>query len=67
MITFNELGLDENILKAVKDMGFEFPSEVQEKTIPILLEKETDMVSLAQTGTGKNSSIWISNATEDQY
>ena len=57
MITFNELGLDENILKAVKDMGFEFPSEVQEKTIPILLEKETDMVSLAQTGTGKTAAF----------
>jgi ATP-dependent RNA helicase DeaD len=38
-------------------MGFETPSEVQEKAIPILLERETDMVSLAQTGTGKTAAF----------
>ncbi len=38
-------------------MGFESPSEVQEKAIPILLEKETDLVSLAQTGTGKTAAF----------
>ncbi len=57
MIKFTDLGLNEAILRAVADMGFETPSEVQEKTIPILLEKETDMVSLAQTGTGKTAAF----------
>ncbi len=57
MITFDSLGLNEALLKAIEDMGFETPSEVQEKTIPLLLEKETDVVSLAQTGTGKTAAF----------
>ena len=57
MATFEQLGLEENLLQAITDMGFETPSEVQEKTIPILLEKETDIVSLAQTGTGKTAAF----------
>ena len=57
MSTFKSLGLNENLLKAITDMGFETPSEVQEKTIPILLQEETDLVSLAQTGTGKTAAF----------
>lgn len=57
MTKFTDLGLNEALLRAVADMGFETPSEVQEKTIPILLSKETDMVSLAQTGTGKTAAF----------
>lgn len=57
MTKFTDLGLSEEILRAVADMGFETPSEVQERTIPILLEKETDIVSLAQTGTGKTAAF----------
>ena len=57
MSKFAELGLEENLLKAIQDMGFETPSEVQEKAIPILLEKDTDIVSLAQTGTGKTAAF----------
>jgi ATP-dependent RNA helicase DeaD len=57
MATFKSLGLNEQLLQAVTDMGFETPSEVQEKTIPILLERETDIVSLAQTGTGKTAAF----------
>lgn len=57
MTAFKDLGLEENLLKAIADMGFEHPSEVQEKAIPILLERETDMVSLAQTGTGKTAAF----------
>lgn len=57
MTAFKALGLEENLLKAIADMGFETPSEVQEKAIPILLERETDMVSLAQTGTGKTAAF----------
>lgn len=57
MSTFKSLGLDENLLQAITDMGFETPSEVQEKAIPILLQEETDIVSLAQTGTGKTAAF----------
>lgn len=57
MTAFKALGLEENLLKAIADMGFETPSEVQQKTIPILLDRETDMVSLAQTGTGKTAAF----------
>lgn len=57
MTAFKALGLEEHLLKAIADMGFTTPSEVQEKAIPILLERETDMVSLAQTGTGKTAAF----------
>ncbi len=57
MSTFQSLGLEEQFLQAITDLGFETPSEVQEKTIPLLLESETDMVSLAQTGTGKTAAF----------
>lgn len=57
MNKFEALGLEDNLLKAIQDMGFETPSDVQEKAIPILLEKDTDMVSLAQTGTGKTAAF----------
>ena len=51
------MGLEDILVQAITDMGFETPSEVQEKTIPILLEQETDLVSLAQTGTGKTAAF----------
>ena len=57
MTAFKDLGLEDYLLKAIADIGFETPSEVQEKAIPILLERETDMVSLAQTGTGKTAAF----------
>ncbi|UZO80752.1 DEAD/DEAH box helicase [Aquimarina sp. ERC-38] len=57
MNKFEQLGLGEAVLQAVKEMGFETPSEVQEKAIPILLEQDTDMVALAQTGTGKTAAF----------
>ncbi|NCT17750.1 MAG: ATP-dependent RNA helicase [Flavobacteriaceae bacterium CG02_land_8_20_14_3_00_34_13] len=57
MTKFTDLGLNEAILRAVADMGFETPSEIQAKAIPILLEADTDMVSLAQTGTGKTAAF----------
>ncbi|WP_121665817.1 DEAD/DEAH box helicase [Mesonia aquimarina] len=57
MNKFEELGLNAEIVNAVRDMGFEAPSEVQEKAIPVLLEQETDLVALAQTGTGKTAAF----------
>jgi len=57
MNTFQDLGLNEDLLQAITDMGFTKPSEVQDKAIPILLEKESDLVALAQTGTGKTAAF----------
>lgn len=57
MNKFEQLGLNEQLLNAIKDMGFETPSEVQEKAIPVLLAQDTDMVALAQTGTGKTAAF----------
>jgi len=57
MSKFESLGLNTSLLSAVNDLGFEQPSEVQEKAIPILLEDETDLVALAQTGTGKTAAF----------
>ncbi len=59
MNKFEQLGLNESLLLAVKDLGFENPSEVQEKAIPLLLEKDTDLVALAQTGTGKTAAFGL--------
>ncbi|WP_172918352.1 DEAD/DEAH box helicase [Capnocytophaga canis] len=57
MNSFKQLGLNESILKAITDMGFEKPSEIQEKAIPTLLSEDVDMVALAQTGTGKTAAF----------
>lgn len=57
MNKFQELGLNELLLKAIQDLGFENPSEVQEKAIPLLLQQDTDIVALAQTGTGKTAAF----------
>ncbi|MEM8999312.1 MAG: DEAD/DEAH box helicase [Bacteroidota bacterium] len=57
MTKFETLGLDATLLNAIADLGFESPSEVQEKAIPILLADETDLVALAQTGTGKTAAF----------
>ncbi|MEE1898346.1 DEAD/DEAH box helicase [Flavobacterium rakeshii] len=57
MNKFEQLGLNESLLRAINDLGFESPSEVQEKAIPLLLEKDTDIVALAQTGTGKTAAF----------
>ena len=53
-MTFEELGLKEEILKAIGDLGFVEPMPIQEKVTPFLLgEDKSDLVALAQTGTGK--------------
>lgn len=57
MNKFEQLGLNESLLLAIKDLGFENPSEVQEKAIPVLLEQNSDLVALAQTGTGKTAAF----------
>jgi ATP-dependent RNA helicase DeaD len=59
MITFKETGLAQEILDAIAEMGFENPTPVQEQTIPALLETKTDLVALAQTGTGKTAAFGL--------
>ncbi|KRF20029.1 cold-shock protein [Nocardioides sp. Soil797] len=54
--TFDELGLDERVLKALKKIGYESPSPIQAATIPPLLDKR-HVVGLAQTGTGKTAAF----------
>ena len=53
MNEFEGLGLNEQIVKAVSDLGFDTPTPIQTKAIPVLLSGTTDFVGLAQTGTGK--------------
>ena len=59
MKKFNELGLSENALKALKKKGFEEPTPIQEATIPVLLEGLVDIVGRAQTGTGKTAAFGL--------
>lgn len=55
---FSDLNLSKEVLQAIDDMGFENPSEVQEATIPLILEG-CDVLAQAQTGTGKTASFGI--------
>ena len=57
MNAFKQLGLEDHLVQAITDIGFETPSEVQEKTIPLLLDQDSDLVALAQTGTGKTAAF----------
>lgn len=58
-MTFEELGLESNLLKAVSELGFVNPTPIQEQTIAQLQSKSTDMVALAQTGTGKTAGFGL--------
>ncbi|WP_372752255.1 DEAD/DEAH box helicase [Labilibaculum sp.] len=59
MNSFENLGLSEAILGAIKELGFENPTPIQEKAIPVLLEGRSDFVGLAQTGTGKTAAYGL--------
>ncbi|MGN7723418.1 DEAD/DEAH box helicase [Chitinophaga sp. 22620] len=59
MTTFESLGLQENLLKAVTDLGFVSPTPIQEQAIPVLLGGDRDFVGLAQTGTGKTAAFGL--------
>lgn len=59
MATFEELGLDEKLLKAVSELGFTQPTPIQEKAIPVLLSGTKDLIGLAQTGTGKTAAFGL--------
>ena len=59
MKTFEELGVSEEIRRAIEEMGFEKPMPVQEEVIPFLLGTRNDVIALAQTGTGKTAAFGI--------
>lgn len=59
MTTFDQLGVAAPLLKAIGELGFEHPMPIQEMVIPHLLEKEGDVVGLAQTGTGKTAAFGL--------
>lgn len=58
-MTFKELAIDNKILKAVAELGFEKPMPVQQEVIPFLLNETRDLVALAHTGTGKTAAFGI--------
>jgi len=58
-MTFQEIGLNSDLLKAVTDLGFETPTPIQQQTIPLLSKELTDLVALAQTGTGKTAAFGL--------
>lgn len=59
MKTFEELGVSEEIRRAIEELGFEHPMPVQEEVIPFLLGNGNDVIALAQTGTGKTAAFGI--------
>ena len=59
MKSFEELGVSEEIRRAISEMGFVQPMPVQEAVIPYLLENRRDVIALAQTGTGKTAAFGL--------
>lgn len=59
MKTFEELGVAPLILQAIEEMGYQSPMPVQEQVIPLLLGEATDLIALAQTGTGKTAAFGL--------
>lgn len=58
-MTFEELGLKSEVLKSLKELGFEAPTPIQQEAIPHLLGENSDFVGLAQTGTGKTAAFGL--------
>ena len=56
---FKLLGISDDVVNAVTDLGFENPTPIQEQSIPVLLEGVNDFVGLAQTGTGKTAAFGL--------
>lgn len=64
-VRFDELQLDERIVRAVTDMGFEAASPIQAQAIPVQLEG-LDIIGQAQTGTGKTAAFGIPLLQKDR-
>ncbi len=59
MKSFESLGLSRGLVESVLQIGFETPTPIQEKAIPVLLSGNRDFVGLAQTGTGKTAAFGL--------
>ncbi len=59
MKNFSDLGVEQSILNAIQELGFENPTPIQEQTIPVFLENGRDILGLAQTGTGKTAAFGL--------
>lgn len=59
MLNFTQLGLSDDILKAITELGFENPTPIQEKMIPGILTSDDDFIALAHTGTGKTAAFGL--------
>lgn len=59
MKSFESLGLSGHLVEAIRQLGFESPTPIQEKAIPVLLKGNVDLVGLAQTGTGKTAAFGL--------
>lgn len=59
MKSFDALGLSGEVVETIRQMGFETPTPIQEQAIPVLLKGDTDLVGLAQTGTGKTAAFGL--------
>lgn len=57
MSTFKDLGLNNNIIKALTELGYKNPTEIQEKAIPQVIASKEDLKAFAQTGTGKTAAF----------
>lgn len=58
-MTFKELGVNDNILQAIEELGFSYPMPIQEAVIPYQLQNTGNLIALAQTGTGKTAAYGI--------
>ena len=56
---FSDLGISAPIVKALTELKIVVPTEIQQKTIPLLLSNTTDLVGLAKTGTGKTAAFGL--------
>jgi ATP-dependent RNA helicase DeaD len=59
MASFSALGIKSSYIKSIQELGISTPTEIQEQTIPILLNSKTDFIGLAQTGTGKTAAFGL--------
>lgn len=59
MTSFSDLGIHKSYIKALKELNIVHPTEIQETVIPILLNSKTDLIGLAQTGTGKTAAFGL--------
>ncbi|MCB0506182.1 MAG: DEAD/DEAH box helicase, partial [Cyclobacteriaceae bacterium] len=59
MNTFEQLGLNAEVVSAIQSIGYENPTPIQEKTIPHLLNNTNDLIAFAQTGTGKTAAFGL--------